>query len=64
MNEEELAAYERRLRRRRYTILDEFGESDEEVNGNEQEEEYIDFRTYPLNISWKDLYSFKTDSCK
>jgi hypothetical protein len=62
LNDEEIASYERRLRRRRLITLDENGESDEETG--ERVVEFIDFRTYPLTICWKDIYSFKSDSCK
>jgi hypothetical protein len=60
---DDLASYERRLRRRRNIALDENGESDEETIGLESRE-YVDFRTYPLTIGWKDLFSFKSDTCR
>ena len=60
---EELTASERRIRRRRYTFLDEQAESQDEISNPKEDEEYIDFRTYPLTINWKDIYSTSNDSC-
>jgi hypothetical protein len=59
---EELSSVERRLRRRRGTYLDDEDNSDDEMFGV-GDEEYLDFRTYPLTISWKDTYSADNDSC-
>ena len=61
---QELTASERRIRRRRFDILDEAGESEEELLHTPSEEDYIDFRTYPFTINWKDIYSYDNDSCK
>lgn len=60
---EELSAIERRARRRRFTFLDEAGESEDELINPKDCEEYIDFRTYPLTINWRDIYSTSNDSC-
>ena len=57
---------ERRSRRRRYTFLDEDCESNDELIDQQQEDsaadEYCDFRSYPLNINWKDLDSLQNDA--
>lgn len=61
---EELTSLERRIRRRRYSLLDEEGESQDEQTNPQEEEDYIDFRTYPLTINWKEIYSNDCDACK
>lgn len=54
---------ERRSRRRRYTFWEEDCEShDELINPQDDTAEYFDFRTYPLNINWKDLDSLQNDA--
>lgn len=54
---------ERRSRRRRYTFFEEDCEShDELINPQEDLTEYFDFRTYPLNVNWKDLDSLQNDA--
>jgi hypothetical protein len=60
---DDLTALERRLRRRRYTFMDEDAESHDELLNPREEQDYPDFRTYPLTINWKDIYSIKNDSC-
>jgi hypothetical protein len=61
---EELSVLERRIRRRRFTLHDEEGESYDELDNPREDEEYLDFRTYPLTINWKDIYSAENDLCK
>ncbi len=51
-----------RRTRRRYTFWDEDCESHDELINSQEEIEYSDFRTYPLNINWKDLDSLNNDS--
>lgn len=60
---EELNPVQRTLRRRRFTYTDTRAESDEELENPIEEEEYFDFRIYPLTINWKDIYSVHNDSC-
>jgi hypothetical protein len=60
---EELTSLERRLRRRRFYYVDEQAESQDELANPREEEDYVDFRSYPLTINWKDIYSAESDSC-
>lgn len=53
---------ERRTRRRHYTLLDEDCESHDELINPQEDLEYFDFRSYPLNINWKDLDSLQNDA--
>jgi hypothetical protein len=52
----------RRSRRRRYHYYDEQAESYDELINPIQEEEYIDFRTYPLLIDWKEVENDESEA--
>jgi len=56
-----LSIIERRLRRRRavHYIVNELGESEDDTT---EKENIPGFRSYPLNIDWKDIYSYDNDS--
>ncbi len=62
---QELSTLERRIRRRRNNlnntrlVTDDSDDDSIIVNNFD-----YDFRTYPLSINWKDIYSYENDSCK
>jgi hypothetical protein len=49
---------------RRYYYMDDEAESHDELINPVEDEEYIDFRTYPLNIDWNEIENEKTDAYK
>jgi len=49
-------------RRRRYRFYDEEAESHDELINPREEEEYTDFRTYPLQIDWKDIENDESEA--
>lgn len=61
-NIEEFSETERRLLRHN-NIYNNDSEQEDNSNINENDIE-IDFRIYPLNINWCNIYSTKNDSCK
>jgi hypothetical protein len=47
---------------RRYYYFDEEAESHDELVNPREDDEYIDFRTYPLPIDWDDIEGEKSDA--
>jgi hypothetical protein len=50
--------------RRRYYYNDELAESNDELLNPKPDEEYIDFRTYPIYINWGDIENEKSNAYK
>lgn len=48
---------------RRYYHFDQQAESYDEMVNPKPDEEYIDYRTYPLKINWIDVETDESTSC-
>lgn len=46
----------------RYFYYDEQAESQDEINNPQLDEDYIDFRTYPINIDWGEVENDKSSA--
>jgi hypothetical protein len=46
----------------RYHFYDEVAESQDEMDNPQEDEDYIDFRTYPLAIDWQEIENEKSDA--
>jgi hypothetical protein len=50
--------------RRRYRYTDDLAESHDEMINPKVDEEYIDYRTYPIKINWPEVETQDSEACK